>query len=152
MRVRLLMVVATVSCAAACVQDEPVPEGLSDQQIIVDFADQVVVATYALLADRITALGAAVDALAADPTEDNLAAARLSTYPDPPHCRIWRMYSSFSCMVRIRTLVCGLCCLICRVASSPVMLGIAISINTTSGLRLRALATVSRPSDASPTT
>ena len=76
MRVRLLMVVATVSCAAACVQDEPVPEGLSDQQIIVDFADQVVVPTYSLLATRIDDLDDAARALAVAPNSDGLDAAQ----------------------------------------------------------------------------
>ncbi len=51
-------------------------QGFDDRQIVVDFADQVVVASYALLADRIAALGTAVDALAADPSQENLEAAR----------------------------------------------------------------------------
>lgn len=61
----------------ACDSDE-VATGTSfdDSQVIVDFADQVVVPTYELLAARAAALSDAVDTLAAAPDEARLEAAR----------------------------------------------------------------------------
>ena len=50
--------------------------GAIDSQILVDFADQVVVPTYAFLDERSAALDSAAGALGDDPSEDNLAAAR----------------------------------------------------------------------------
>jgi predicted lipoprotein len=55
---------------------EEVASGFSDQQIVADFADQVVVPTYSLLADRVDSLRVAVDALAASPAADALASAQ----------------------------------------------------------------------------
>jgi len=50
--------------------------GFDDRQIIVDFADQVVIPTYELLDERSAGLDAAVGALAGAPTDENLDAAR----------------------------------------------------------------------------
>lgn len=60
----------------ACVPEEQVTQGFDDPQIVVDFADQVVVPTYQLLATRIDALRAASDLLAQGPSEATLAAAQ----------------------------------------------------------------------------
>lgn len=51
-------------------------DGFDDPQIVSDFADRVVVPTYALLAERIEALRASVDALNTAPTAANLTAAQ----------------------------------------------------------------------------
>lgn len=50
--------------------------GFDDAQVISDFADHVVIPTYAALADRGADLHSAAMALQADPSEPNLAAAR----------------------------------------------------------------------------
>lgn len=61
----------------ACDSKEVAPgNAFDDQQIIIDFADQVVVPTYQLLATRAEAFSAAVDTLAATPNATNLEAAR----------------------------------------------------------------------------
>lgn len=71
------MLAAMVAVLAGCPSSDPVVEdGFDDPQLIVDFADQVVIPTYSLLATRMVALDAASDALAADPSEANLMAAR----------------------------------------------------------------------------
>ena len=49
-----------------CVAEEHVTQGFDDPQIVVDFADQVVVPTYQLLATRVDALRAASDTLVQD--------------------------------------------------------------------------------------
>lgn len=61
---------------AACGDGGGTGAGFTDQQVIVDFADQVVIPTYALLAERTVALDTAVAALAADRSPANLEAAR----------------------------------------------------------------------------
>lgn len=61
---------------AACGSDGGEEGGFDDQQIIVDFADQVVVPTYQLLEERAGELDDAAIALAADVTDENLEAAR----------------------------------------------------------------------------
>lgn len=62
--------------AAGCDGDGDLAPGFEDRQIVVDFADQVVVPTYQLLATRLTALDAATAELAATPDEARLSAAR----------------------------------------------------------------------------
>ncbi|QDG51543.1 peptidase M75 [Persicimonas caeni] len=65
--------------AAACGDDggETVEStSFDDEQIVVDYADQVVIPTYELLDTRAGELQTAVDALAGDPTDANLEAAR----------------------------------------------------------------------------
>ena len=63
--------------ALACGSDDGgTTGGFDDQAVIVDFADEVVVPTYGLLAARAVALKTTVDALAATPTEGALDAAR----------------------------------------------------------------------------
>jgi uncharacterized iron-regulated protein len=63
--------------AIACADEgNPASTGFDDRQVVVDFADQVVVPTYELLDTRATALDEAIAALAADPNETTLAAAR----------------------------------------------------------------------------
>lgn len=62
---------------AACDSDEVASgQGFDDPQIVADFADEVVVPTYELLAARSVALADAIDALVATPDEARLAAAR----------------------------------------------------------------------------
>jgi predicted lipoprotein len=61
---------------AACGGGGTVAEGFDDQEIVVDFADSVVVPTYAALDERMAALDVAADALVADPSDANLEAAR----------------------------------------------------------------------------
>jgi len=61
---------------AACGSSGTVDAGFDDHQIVADFADQVVVATYQTLDTRMNALATAADALAAAPTADTLAATR----------------------------------------------------------------------------
>ncbi len=73
---RLHIGLLTVLGGMSCSDDGVVAEGFSDPQIVADFADQVVVPTYSLLATRISALEAAVEALAADPTASNLTTAQ----------------------------------------------------------------------------
>lgn len=75
----LLIVLLTFSLTSACGDDsgEVVDStGFSDSEIITDYADQVVVPTYESLDTRANELQVAVDALAADPTEENLSAAQ----------------------------------------------------------------------------
>lgn len=50
--------------------------GLDDSQVVMDYADQVIIPTYRLLARRAADLDAAASALAADPSDENLRAAR----------------------------------------------------------------------------
>ncbi|HRE91472.1 MAG TPA: imelysin family protein [Myxococcota bacterium] len=62
---------------AACDSDEVATgQAFDDPQVIVDFADEVVVPTYELLAARAVSLGEAIDALVENPDEAKLAAAR----------------------------------------------------------------------------
>lgn len=62
---------------AACDSDELASgNSFDDSQVIVDFADEVVVPTYELLAARSVVLAEAIDALVASPDEAKLAAAR----------------------------------------------------------------------------
>ncbi len=55
---------------------EPVAAGFDDRAVVEDYVDRVIVPTYQRLAERADALGTAVDALVADPTEATVAAAR----------------------------------------------------------------------------
>ncbi|MEZ4399760.1 MAG: imelysin family protein [Kofleriaceae bacterium] len=76
MRVALLIVASSTLGAAACGGEPASTAGFTDPQVIADFADRVVIPTYALLDARIDALHAATVALAATPTADNLDAAQ----------------------------------------------------------------------------
>jgi predicted lipoprotein len=69
----VLLGILAAACSGGSGDDTP---AFDDEQIVVDFVDGVVVPTYQLLASRADALAAAVDALAADTTPGNLAAAR----------------------------------------------------------------------------
>ncbi|MCA9515442.1 MAG: peptidase M75, partial [Myxococcales bacterium] len=63
--------------ATACDSNEAATtSGFDDAQVVADFADHVIIPTYAALAERATTLRVAVDALAADPTEARLGAAQ----------------------------------------------------------------------------
>jgi predicted lipoprotein len=70
----LSALLALTACASD--DDDGPASGFSDRQTISDFADDVVVPTYVELASRGDALATAVEALAADPSEANLSAAR----------------------------------------------------------------------------
>lgn len=61
---------------AACDDGASTSPGFTDRQVIIDFADQVVIPTYALLHDRAVALDQAADALAASPSAATLGAAQ----------------------------------------------------------------------------
>jgi putative iron-regulated protein len=77
MRIRLITMFTTVLAAAACGGDDDGDGGgFTDQQVVVDFADQVVIPTYEDLADRTEALDAAVIALDEGRTDEDLIAAR----------------------------------------------------------------------------
>lgn len=67
---------ALVTAAACGGDDSGDGAGFEDRQIVQDYADQVVVPTYALLAERGAALDTACLALADDPTDASLEAAR----------------------------------------------------------------------------
>ncbi len=73
---RSFATLGTISLTLACVPQEQVATGLDDPQIVIDFADVVVVPTYQLLATRIDALHGAAEALAAAPDDTTLAAAQ----------------------------------------------------------------------------
>ncbi len=62
------------------------------------------------------------------------------------------MFSSSSYWVRISTFVSGYFSVICFVASSPLMMGMIMSITATLGVNRCTLSMASRPSTASPTT
>jgi uncharacterized iron-regulated protein len=64
------------ACSSDAGSGDAAPAGFTDRQLLVDYADHVVVPTYARLAERAAALSAAVDALAAGPSADTLAAAQ----------------------------------------------------------------------------
>lgn len=66
----------TLSALAACDDGGVTGAGFDDRQVIVDFADQVVIPTYDLLHQRAVALDAAATALAAAPTAATLRAAQ----------------------------------------------------------------------------
>lgn len=75
MQLRPILILPFV--VAACDSDEVATgQAFDDPQVVVDFADQVVVPTYELLAARAVSLGEAIDALVANPDEAKLAAAR----------------------------------------------------------------------------
>ncbi len=69
-------VALATSLVTACVPEEHVLPGLDDPQIVIDFTDQVVVPTYALLSERIDALHTSAEALAQAPSDATLAAAQ----------------------------------------------------------------------------
>jgi predicted lipoprotein len=73
---RLLVATLPALALAACGDGGTTAPGFTDAQVIADFADRVVVPTYALLDDRAAALHAAALTLRATPTEAHLAAAR----------------------------------------------------------------------------
>ncbi|MDQ3369809.1 MAG: peptidase M75 [Myxococcota bacterium] len=62
--------------ATACDDGRGSTSGFADRQVIIDYADQVVIPTYALLAERTVALDAALATLAQAPTTGSLAGAR----------------------------------------------------------------------------
>ncbi|MCC6999970.1 MAG: peptidase M75 [Deltaproteobacteria bacterium] len=68
-----LTVLGTLGCSSP---GGELPPGFEDRQVVIDFADQVVVPTYRLLATRVGALRSAVEALAANPSPDTLSAAQ----------------------------------------------------------------------------
>jgi putative iron-regulated protein len=72
---RLFPVLVLAACGGGGGGDDD-PGGFTDQQVVVDFADQVVIPTYELLADRTAALDSAIVTLSATTTEPNLIAAR----------------------------------------------------------------------------
>lgn len=74
MRSMSLLSVAALWCS--CVPEEQVSPGFEDRQVVIDFADQVVVPTYQLLASRTAALRVAAEELAAAPGDAALAAAQ----------------------------------------------------------------------------
>jgi putative iron-regulated protein len=78
MRASSLFLLSAVVGAAACGGGDDTGDdtGFTDQQIIVDYADQVVVPTYQLLQTRTAALDAAIGTLSGAPTDPNLEAAR----------------------------------------------------------------------------
>jgi predicted lipoprotein len=78
MLTRNLIALATLMLAAGCGAEEAkvAADGFDDQQIVADFADRVVVPTYALLVERIDALHASVGTLASAATPGNLTAAQ----------------------------------------------------------------------------
>lgn len=69
---------ATAAALGACDDGAATSPGFTDRQVIVDFADQVVIPTYALLHDRAVALDQAADALAASPSAETLRAAQVA--------------------------------------------------------------------------
>lgn len=71
----ILPVVVLAACGGGGGGDDT-PPGFTDRQVVVDFADQVVIPTYELLADRTVALGTAIATLATAQTDPNLEAAR----------------------------------------------------------------------------
>ena len=77
---RLVPTLAIIASLAACGGDDDDggdgAGGFTDQQIITDFADQVVIPTYQLLDERTAALHDAAQTLADAPTMPNLEAAR----------------------------------------------------------------------------
>ncbi|HWM86176.1 MAG TPA: imelysin family protein [Kofleriaceae bacterium] len=80
MRNRMMTTGFLVLALAACGGDDGGGDdggsGFDDQQIIVDYADQVVIPTYELLDEKSNALDAAVIALDEDLSQENLEAAR----------------------------------------------------------------------------
>lgn len=72
-----LVIICTLLCGACGGSDGDRFDSFSDSQAVIDdFADDVVVATYAQLAIRLTTLGDAARTLVADPTQANLTAAQ----------------------------------------------------------------------------
>ncbi|TDP73778.1 imelysin family protein [Bradymonas sediminis] len=74
-----LIILLTFTFASACgddTNDAVQSTGFADSQIILDYADEVVVPTYELLDTRAGEMQVAVDALAAAPTDANLTAAK----------------------------------------------------------------------------
>lgn len=67
---------AIAGCGGSGGDDGAAAGEFDDRQIVTDFADEVVVPTYALLAKRLGALDDAAHALAEDPTSETLDAAR----------------------------------------------------------------------------
>lgn len=80
MQIRQLFLSLFLVGAAGCLSDggggSSSAPAFDDKQLVVDFADQVVVPTYTLLQSRAGALATAVDALAANPTAETFTAAR----------------------------------------------------------------------------
>ena len=78
--------------------------------------------------------------------------APLSRYPRAPARTAANTVSSSSCIVSTSTATCGAASTMRRVASTPSMPGMLMSISTTSGWSERAAATAASPESASPTT
>lgn len=76
MQLTRLLLPLGLAVISGCSGGTEVPAAFSDQQIVTDFADQVVLPTYSLLAQRIDGLRVAIDALVASPAPDTLAAAQ----------------------------------------------------------------------------
>lgn len=71
-----LLAAVSLSAVACSDDDEVVGANFTDSQIILDYADKVVVPTYTLLATRAMALETAVATLSTTPNEANLTAAK----------------------------------------------------------------------------
>lgn len=76
MRPPFIAVALTTLAIAACDDGGSTSPGFTDQQVIVDFADQVVIPTYTLLDDRAAALHGAAMALRATPSAATLTSAQ----------------------------------------------------------------------------
>jgi len=76
MYTRIAAALLATSLLFACGEDEEVGAAFDDRQIVVDYADKVVIPTYELLADRLAALSTSVETLAGETTPANLAAAQ----------------------------------------------------------------------------
>ncbi len=76
MRPPVIAVALTSLAIAACDDGGSTSPGFTDQQVVVDFADQVVIPTYTLLDDRAAALHGAAMALRATPSAATLTSAQ----------------------------------------------------------------------------
>ena len=76
MRPPFIAVALTSLAIAACDDGGSTSPGFTDQQVVVDFADQVVIPTYTLLDDRAAALHGAAMALRATPSAATLTSAQ----------------------------------------------------------------------------
>lgn len=73
---RSLPMLSVAGLLCSCIPEEQTTPGFDDPQVVIDFADQVVVPTYQLLASRTADLHAAAEALAEAPADTALTAAQ----------------------------------------------------------------------------